>query len=118
MSTFISNFSVLISYVIITRLYFMSFIPISCHSYHVIYTKFRRYNIMFHDFNIAFHHTYHTITYRIAIYHIINMSIYHISPTITYFISYHKYIYSSFTCRIIIISNCKHFMVISFPNIS
>ena len=59
----VSRSSVLISYIILTGLYFMTFIVISCHSYH-------------------------TITYCITIYHIINMSIYHISRTITYFISY------------------------------
>ena len=93
----VSHSSVLISYIILTGLYFLSFIVISCHSYHAIYTQFRRHNIS--------SYTYHTITYCITIYHIINMSIYHISRTITYFISFSYYmttcIYPSFTCRIV-----------------
>ena len=94
----------------------MSFIVISCHSYHVVYTQFRRHNITSNAFNIAFHHMhYHIRTYCITIYHIINKSIYRISRIITYFISYDNiYIFLSFTCCILIISYYKHFVVMSF----
>ena len=67
----VSPFLVLISYIILTGLYFMSFIVISCHSYHVVDTQFRRHNITFHTFNIIFHHI-HIIPWHIASQYIIS----------------------------------------------
>ena len=61
----VSHSSVLKSYIILTGLYFMPFIVISCHSYHVVYTQFKRPNITFYAFNITFHHI-HIIPWHIA----------------------------------------------------
>ena len=61
----VSHSSVLKSYINLTGLYFMSFLVISCHSYHAVYTQFKRPNITFYVFNITFHHI-HIIPWHIA----------------------------------------------------
>ena len=64
-SHIVSHSFVLKSYIILMGLYFMSFIVISCHSYHAIYIQFKRPNITFYAFNITFHHI-HIIPLHIA----------------------------------------------------